>query len=171
MIILVKEQSLSGLSSECARFLSDLNVISDPLNFSKGHWNKLIKQKIHEKNSRDLLTRIKSYSKLEHIKFDDEEYGLKPYLENMNLKDSRILFASRCRMLHTVQCNFKQKPEYIANGHKCICLEDDKQSHLSTCSSYRHLRDGLDLESDTDLVKYYQRVIREREENEERERP
>ena len=60
--------------------------------------------------------------------------------------------------------NYKNKPEYVANNHKCVCMEDDDQSHLALCPSYTHLRDDLDLVgSDRDLVLYYQRVIRERE--------
>ena len=72
-------------------------------------------------------------------------------------------------MLKSVQMNFKRKKEYADNMYKCTCGEDDHQSHLVTCSSYTHLRDGLDLEgSDHDLVKYFQKVIREREAEEER---
>ena len=60
--------------------------------------------------------------------------------------------------------NNKHFPEYIANDHKCICGDDYYQFHLILCPSYAHLRVGLDLEdSDSDLVLYYQLVIRERE--------
>ena len=74
-------------------------------------------------------------------------------------------------MLRTVQHNFKNKFEYIENKHKCKCTEDDTQSHLTSCAAYAHLRVGLDLEeSDMDLVRYYQLVIREREQEEERDK-
>ena len=57
---------------------------------------------------------------------------------------------------------------YIDTDHKCICGEEDQQIHLTSCVSYKHLREGLDLEgSDLDLVRYYQRIIRERETEEE----
>ena len=85
----------------------------------------------------------------------------------MKINDARTYFAMRGRMLRTVQMNFKNKPEYIANQYKCICGEDDHQVHLTMCPSYAHLREGLDLdESDNDLVRYYQMVIREREQGE-----
>ena len=72
-------------------------------------------------------------------------------------------------MLKTVKMNFKRKEEYAANMYKCTCGEDDFQSHLFTCSSYTHLRDGLDLEgSDHDLVRFFQLVIREHKAEEER---
>ena len=161
------EEKLQGLASECSSFLCELKIYNDPLFFSKSLWNKQIKSKIHEKNRSELLNRIRSYSKLEYSKFVNEEYGQKEYLNNMKINDARTYFAMRGRMLRTVQMNFKNKPEYIANQYKCICGEDDHQVHLTMCPSYAHLREGLDLdESDNDLVRYYQMVIREREQGE-----
>ena len=82
----------------------------------------------------------------------------------MNVNDARTLFAARAHMLRTVQFNFKHKPEFMDNDHKCKCKEDDMQEHLATCGAYAHLREGLEIEkSDKDLVIYFQRVIRERE--------
>ena len=120
------EKEMVGLAAECSSFLRELNLYNDPLNYSKVQWNKIIKQKIHNRNQTELLNQIKSYSKLEYSKFSKEEYGLKDYLKNMNLNDARTYFA----MLRTVQMNYKNKPEYIANLHKCICLEDDNRVHL-----------------------------------------
>ena len=82
----------------------------------------------------------------------------------MNMTDACTYFAMRGRMLRTVQMNYKNKPEYVSNLHKCICGDNDHQVHLTLCPSYEHLMEGLDLEgSDTDLVRYYQLIIRERE--------
>ena len=66
-------------------------------------------------------------------------------------------------MLRTLQMNYKNKKEYVDNQYKCTCGEDDNQAHLVTCREYIHLREDLDL-SNSDLVTYYQRMIREREE-------
>ena len=88
----------------------------------------------------------------------------------MNIPDARMFFKLCSHMVHTVQMNYKRKAEFIANEYKCICGEDDHQSHLTSCPSYQHLRQGLDLEgSDADLVRFYQLVIRERVQAEERE--
>ena len=93
---------------------------------------------------------------------------MKPYLENMNILDTRMFFFKlRSHMVHTVQMNFKRKEEYVPKEQKCISGEDDHQSHLTSSPSYQHLRQDLDLEgSDSDLVRFYQLVIREREEQE-----
>ena len=166
MMIQIKKE-LPGLAAECLSFLRDLNMDPDPLVYSKLHWNKTIKLKLHERNRIQLLNQIKLYSKLEHSKLSEEEYGLKDYIRNMNINDARTYFAMRGRMLRTVQMNYKNKPEYAANQYKCICGEDDHQVHLTSCPSYAHLREGLDVEtSDTDLVRYYQLIIREREQRE-----
>ena len=88
----------------------------------------------------------------------------------MSLSDARTCFAARSQMLRTVQMNFKGKPEYVANQFKCTCGQEDVQAHLTSCRSYEHLRTGLDLTCDVDLVRYYQRVIHERDSETERNR-
>ena len=83
----------------------------------------------------------------------------------MNIHDGRTLFASCAQMLRTVRMSFKNM--YAEDDLKCICGEDDHLGHLHTCLSYLHLHQGLCIyESDHDLVILYQRIIREREENE-----
>ena len=67
---------------------------------------------------------MEGYKKLDVNKFIAENYGVKKYVKEMNVVNARTLFASRAHMLRTVQFNFKNKPEYIANSHKCICKED-----------------------------------------------
>ena len=88
----------------------------------------------------------------------------------MTVPQARTFFAVRAQTLITVQMNFKHKTEYILNEWKCSCGEDDHQSHLPFCRSYEHLREGLNLEeSDYDLVLYFQRVVREREKEADRD--
>ena len=160
-----------GLVSECRTYLDQLEIDGSDLSiYNKCQWRKLIRFHIHVKNKSDILSRIQSYKKLEYESICNEEYGLKSYLKSMTLLESRTFFAARSHMLRTVQMNYKHNPEYLANSHKCLCGEDDHQSHLVLCPSYSHLREGLDLAgSDKDLVLYYQRVISEREEKENRE--
>ena len=114
------------------------------------------------------MNRIKSYKKLDYAKFVNESYGIQNYMKNMNTVDGCTFFAHRAQMIRTVQMNFKKL--YTNNEHNCICGEEDDQVHLIFCQSYAHLREELDLEgSDLDLVRYYQRIIRERVQVEERE--
>ena len=140
----------------------------DPSIYNKYQWKKIIGSLIHTKNQSDILSQVQSYKKLEYESMKNELYGMKSYLKTMNLSESRTFFAARSHMLRSIQMNYKHNPEYVANNYKCFCGEDDHQSHLASCPSYSHLREGPDLAgSDRDLVLYYQRVIRERENREE----
>ena len=164
-----KERILQGLVKECDNVLNDLEITSDPSNFTKKHWKKIAKEAIQKKNRTELLDRMKSYKKLEPSRFAEEDCGAQPYLKNMNISYARTFFSSRAHMLKSVQMNFKRKEEYAANQYKCSCGEEDHQSHLISCPSYQHLRQGLDLErSDSDLVRYYQLIIKEREQKEDK---
>ena len=168
VLLLQEENELPGLVLECKEHLSQLDITSDPRCYSKLLWTRIIKYNIHKFNRSQLLDRIKTYKKLSFEQFVTEEYGLQSYIKNMNIRDGRTFFAHRAQMVRTVQMNFKHM--YAANSNKCICGEFDHQVHLTSCPSYAHLRDGLDvLGSDLDLVRYYQLVIRERVQAEERE--
>ena len=88
---------------------------------------------------------------------------MKEYVTKFNLKDARTKFALRSMMLPTIQMNFKNKNEFKRNDYKCICGNEDHQSHLISCPSYAFLRVDLDiLNSDQDLVSYYQLIVEER---------
>ena len=158
-----EDSSLPGLVRDCEEYLSSLNISSDPSSFSKYQWRKTVKANLHAKNKNDLLQQINSYKKLDKQKLSEESYGRKSYLSTMTLKQSRTFFASRSMMLSTVQTNFKNDPLFAANNYRCECGEEDTQDNLLTCHLYEHLREGLDLvNSDIDLVTYYQLVINER---------
>ena len=159
-----KENGWPGLYLECQNHLEEIELEEDPTLLSKNQWKKLVKEKVHVKNKNDLLEEVKKYKKLSHEKWMTEEYGIKSYLINMSLQQARTLFSIRAEVLPTIQMNFKNKPEYVQNLWKCKCGEDDVQSHLIYCRSYEHLREGLNLEeSEKDLVYFYQKVVRERE--------
>ena len=92
-----------------------------------------------------------------------EEYEVKPYLSTMNLANARTMFSARSRMIK-VQANYKGVPEFKRNNYLCECKEhQDDQDKLLSCRLYAHLRNDLDLSQDIDIVKYFQRVIQDRE--------
>ena len=168
IVTLQQEKNHPGLARDCNEFLSQMNITSDPRCYSKLQWTRIIKYNVHEMNRTQLLNRIKSYKKLSFEKFVNEDYGLQNYIKTMNIRDARTFFAHRSEMIRTVQMNFKKL--YTDSDHKCICGNEDHQKHLTSCPSYTHLREGLDVEgSDLDLVRFYQLVINERVQEEERE--
>ena len=147
-----------------------MNIHADPSTFTKGQWRKLIRNKIHDRNKHQLLLQIKEYKKLKYDEIVTEDYGLHDYVKTMTVTKARVFFSVRTQMLPTVQCNFRNKPEYIANQFLCLCGEEDVQSHLHYCVLYSHCREGLNMAEPADLVTFFQRVIGEREREEERRR-
>ena len=82
----------------------------------------------------------------------------------MTVANARMNFAIRCRMTRTIQLNYKGDPKCKKNGWTCVgCGDQDSQEHVVTCGAYAKLRDDLDLGKDTDLVKYFKKVIAMRE--------
>ena len=163
------ERKYQCLVSECKVFLEELDITNNPTSYSKSQWSKLIREKVHHKNERDILSKMTEYSKLDIEKFSSEDYGIKEYISSFNISEARTMFSARSSMLSTVQTNFKNHPQYRANEYKCKCGELDTQSNLLPYRLYSHLREGLDLSnSDSDLVRYYQLVIQERMKEQER---
>ena len=147
--------------------MEELEIHEDPSSHSKHSWKILVKAKVHLKNSKDLKNQLSTYTKLDVEKLRSEEYEEKDYLRTMNVSSGRTMFSARSSMLSTIQWNFKGNPRYRANNYLCKCGDRDTQSSLLNCTSYKHLRDGLNvLHSDSDLVKYYQLVIEERRKEE-----
>ena len=161
-ILRIQQELDIGFHSECVKLMSELGMREESISLSKHKFKKLVKSLIHEQNKNQLLEQARSYKKLSYQQLSSEEYGLKSYLKTMTVAQARVYFSARAQMLPTVQHNFKHIPEYVANKWKCDCGEPDTQAHLQVCQNYLHLQEGLDLASDTDLVKFFQLVIKER---------
>ena len=71
----------------------------------------------------------------------------------------------------TVKVNQLSNPDYMESDWICPdCLSRgvgqqlDSQIHITTCESYAHFCNNLDLDNDLDMVKYFQLVIAHRQE-------
>ena len=82
-------------------------------------------------------------------------------MHQMNVKDARMMFATRAMMLKTIKMNFKNM--YKEEGLLCECGEPDTQGHLLDCPQYLQLKEGLNLQTDQGIVAFFQLVIRQRE--------
>ena len=68
-------------------------------------------------------------------------------------------------MLH-VAGNYSHNKRYEATGWQCqacVLQVREDQDHLSLCQGYADLRQGLDLETDDDLVEFLRQVMARRE--------
>ena len=123
------------------------------------------KEKVHAANRNDLLKRIQSYKKLDYEQLSKENLCLQSYLKSLNLSDSRLFFAIRCKMTRTVQMNFKGDRHFAANKWKCVsCGLADTQEHLLHCSGYSYLRQNKNLSNVGDMNEYFRSIIRVRDE-------
>ena len=122
--------------------------------------------KQNENDLRDIMKR--KYSKLNDIK--DESYGMKTYVEEMNIPDARMMMRVRGRM---VKCkmNFSCDRANMASSWRChSCMAGaarggavETQSHILFCPAYAALREGKSLSSDKDVVDYFRKVMEIRE--------
>ena len=132
--------------------------MTDIENYTKWTWKKKIKQKVNEKNWRDLLEWAKQYKKIniEDVKRKMKTTTPNSYVRNLNLRESRVLFRKSSSILQTVRLNWKNK--YKSEGYDCIdCLSleppvrhPDHQDILmsSVCKGNSDLRAGRAMDSE-----------------------
>ena len=150
-----------GLTQEVQQFIEQLNL---PNCFTsripQNEWKTLVKKAVMKENENEIRHSSTSYKKMMNKVFDDEKFGCKDYLLNMPISQARIYFQHKYSMMENVKMNFKGNPAYANSLWKCDkCDNQDTSSHLLWCTGYEQERDGLDLESDTDLCKYLHKII------------
>ena len=107
------------------------------------------------------------YNKLEFEKLKEEKYEMKDYVKSMRMNDGRLNFQIRSKMVRNIAFNYSSDPKYSSQLWHCThCDRMDSQSHVLICESYKYLREGKDLSSDQDLVKYFRDVLALREKTE-----
>ena len=83
----------------------------------------------------------------------------------MNLIDSRTNFRIRCSLTNNIKMNQKSNPEFAKKLWLCNeCGNVDSQSHIMWCPIYATLREGLNINNNLDVVRYFQSVVKLREE-------
>ena len=74
--------------------------------------------------------------------------------------DCRLQFRIRT---HMVDLKGNMKGKYKNGDYSCLGCGDEAtvedQSHILRCPAYRDSRQGLDLDDDKDVVKYFRRVM------------
>ena len=135
----------------------------------------MVKSEIYKLNRLEILNQIKRpYKKINYAEHAEEIFHLQPYLVNLNINDARTKFKIKTKMTPTIRMNFASDDEFASKLWSCPgCSEDksvyskvegfrDTQSHVMVCAGYSDLREGKDLNTDKDLVKYFQMVIKKR---------
>ena len=126
-----------------------------------------VRENIIELNKSDLLSKMTNLSKLNCKSLSEEKYCIKDYFSELNVEEARIKFRIRSSMMRTVKMNFSSDPKFRQDLWECQhCSYRDTQSHIIlTCPAYEHLRVNKNLESDKDLVLFFQEVLERRDNN------
>ena len=126
----------------------------------------MVRKAIHKKSEENVKQVFKHYSKLKNKDLENEELSIKSYVKNMKLRDARTYFRIRGNMIMT-KINMKNDKKFadeLWRGDDCQSM--DSHAHIIWCPVFAPLSEGKDLKKDSDLVNYYQQVIKIREERE-----
>ena len=140
--------------------LFDNNIFVDIDSYTKYQWKRLVKKIICKLNKDELVKMSKKYKKIDY-KYDDNLEARHSYLTEMKLHDARLLFKIRSQMVPLIQMNFRSDKTFTANQWTCSACKAnrDTQSHVISCVGYNEFRDGLNLDDEGDLVKYFRTII------------
>ena len=88
---------------------------------------------------------------------------MKLYVQNLKLHEASTKF-----LMMPAKMNMKNNPKFAKEQWNCdACKRIDSQSHVLWCPFFAPLREGKDVKNDKDLVDYFQKVLKIREEIEE----
>ena len=156
-------QGWPGLSREVAVYSEMLGVPNvNKLKIgeiSPNMWKECVKKAIWKHNEAELKSKMENYKKLNEIK--NESFERKEYLKSKSIVDSRMTIRLRSKMFHAKD-NFKNKYINRKNGLSCESCNTgliESQSHVLICTAYDKLREGLNLNQNNDIVKYYREVL------------
>ena len=129
---------------------------------SKNVWKDLVKRNVMDGNAKELKADLLKYKKLEESEVLKEEFGRQPYIQQLDLANTRTKFKFRTKMTQHVKMNFSSSTLYTEDLWRCDSCRNmiDTQSHVLWCESYSGLREGKDLEKDEDLCAYLQEVFK-----------
>ena len=167
--------NLPGLARE-------VKTICDTLKIPDINLSSVSKEKIYEaifyhhyKDMKEVMDSSKKMERIRHEDFRQEQN----YMNSRSIDSSRTQLRIRLEMVETFKDNFRSKYRKLARGEEdrdpglqCgDCGQSrDTQSHCLVCPAWAEARDRLDLSCIGDMVIFYQRVLKGREDKEKRRR-
>jgi hypothetical protein len=95
-----------------------------------------------------------------HARTNEEIGRTKDYMNVKCISDCRLQFRIRTNM---VELKANMKGSYKNGDFSCLGCGDmasvEDQSHVIRCPAYSDIRQGLDMQEDKDLVKYFRKVM------------
>ena len=92
-------------------------------------------------------------------------------MKTLSYDKALVKFRIRAKFIPTVKSHFKSNQDYSESLYACPegCNKIDTSNHIKYCPVYADMREGLCLESDSDLVSYFQMLIEQQQKREEDE--
>ena len=160
---LVLDQQLSNEWPGMAKYtnrISEMLGISGAfdLNISKRQFKEMVKKACQYQNDTEIIGCIKTYKKLKAQR-DEIEKG-NGYFYKETLYNVRMLFKFRVELFEAKR-NFGNNQKCKNERFLCDSCENevDENTHVLFCPSYSTLREGKDLNNDTDLANYLYKVL------------
>ena len=116
-------------------------------------------------NRGHLIEDARNYKKIDYLSMACEDYEMKEYFTTLDLNRARIKFRERAKCMKTCMTHFSSDQNYLKAMFECInCSEGkiDTLSHWRECTSFSKFRQHRNLDSDRNLVDYYQDIIQMR---------
>ena len=115
-----EKENLPGLTQECKEFMENLklpNIFSEKI--PKTKWKKLVKASVEDANENEIRDSMNNYKKLKNRQIIEDKYGIKNYVEELSLYETRTIFKHRASMTQFVKMNYKGTKSYEKQGWKC----------------------------------------------------
>ena len=96
---------------------------------------------------------------------------MQPYMKELNLPHSRVIYRRNCKLIQTVMMNFKSDPRYKSSDYLCIqCLDlvpevrhqDSQEALRYYCPANSDLRMKYNLCDLKQEAAYYREIIERR---------
>ena len=151
-----EENKWPGLGSEVREICKQIQIQDiNKYSISKQE----IQKAIYQAHYKAMMVLFENSKKLKDIKNDNFE-GMQSYFNDKNLKNSRMKFKIRSKMVENIPGNFKNRFKYSEKGLNCVsCNTELNQDHCVICPDRAQLRAGLDMNNIDDVVTYFRRYL------------
>ena len=155
-----------GLAREVSDICESLRI-ENPRMTEKGRqeYKKIVKEATRWADEANMKREMEKLKKME--KMSKENLGMKEYVKTGTLYSARQTWRVRSSMVD-LGGNFPNQAKYrrtMAKCQACDMQEREDQAHVARCIGYQDLRDGADLENETELVEYFSKVLERRKTN------
>ena len=162
---------LPGLAKEVKEICESINI--PDINLSHVRKEKIDEHIFfhHYKDMKEMMSNSKKMDKIKHEDFRKEQ----EYMNSKSIESSRTQLRLRLEMVETFRDNYRSKYRTLDRGEEdrdpgLLCSHcgqcRDTQSHCIVCPAWEEARDRLDLSCISDMVIFYQRVLKGRDQKE-----